>query len=155
MKNLVTLQILTVNLLLECYISLLLVSHIWDRRRVASLKRLRVVRKHMPANSSQSLAAAAARPGPGCVAGPGGYFKYAHSVLPPPRFPTSLAHMILDQNLFTLTFKPNEDDPTVTDLVDGTGIVQYHKHRVPSSAEYRMNVYGTSHHSARGRRDCS
>jgi hypothetical protein len=51
--------------------------------------------------------------------------------------------MSLDQNLFTLNFNPNKDDPTVTDLVDGAGVVHYHKQRVSDAVEYRMNVYGS------------
>jgi hypothetical protein len=50
--------------------------------------------------------------------------------------------MSLDQNLFTLSLAANKDDPTVTDLVDGAGVVQYHKQRASDTAEYRMNVYG-------------
>jgi hypothetical protein len=51
--------------------------------------------------------------------------------------------MSLDHNLFTLNFKPHEADATVTDLVDGAGMLQYQKQRVPGDAgEYRMNVYG-------------
>jgi hypothetical protein len=52
--------------------------------------------------------------------------------------------MSLDHNLFTLHFKPNEEHPSVTDLVDGAGIVQYQKQRASGTPEYRMNVYGTS-----------
>lgn len=50
--------------------------------------------------------------------------------------------MSLDHNLFTLNFKPHEADATVTDLVDGAGVLQYQKQRVPGDAgEYRMNIY--------------
>jgi hypothetical protein len=51
--------------------------------------------------------------------------------------------MSLDQNLFTLTFKPNEEDASVTDLVDSAGVLHYHKQRVGGVPEYRMNVYGS------------
>jgi hypothetical protein len=54
--------------------------------------------------------------------------------------------MSLDQNLFTLTFQANEEDATVTDLIDSAGVLHYHKQRVSGVAEYRMNVYGIHTH---------
>ena len=49
--------------------------------------------------------------------------------------------MSLDQNLFTLVFTQNKDYPDVTDLVDPSGTVHYHKRRVAGS-EYKIEVYG-------------
>ncbi|KAJ2912629.1 hypothetical protein MD484_g7784, partial [Candolleomyces efflorescens] len=48
--------------------------------------------------------------------------------------------MSLDQNLFTLVFTPNKDHPNVTDLVDPSGTVHYHKRRV-AGAEYKIEVF--------------
>lgn len=52
--------------------------------------------------------------------------------------------MSLDQNLFTLLFTPNKDHPNVTDLVDPSGTVHYHKRRV-AGQEYKIEVFGASH----------
>jgi hypothetical protein len=49
--------------------------------------------------------------------------------------------MSLDQNLFTLVFTPNKDHPNVTDLIDPSGTVHYHKRRV-AGAEYKIEVFG-------------
>lgn len=49
--------------------------------------------------------------------------------------------MSLDQNLFTLLFTPNKDDPNVTDLVDPSDNAHYRKERVLGSV-YKINVYG-------------
>ncbi|KAF6761437.1 hypothetical protein DFP72DRAFT_1061654 [Ephemerocybe angulata] len=48
--------------------------------------------------------------------------------------------MSLDQNLFTLLFTPNKDHPNVTNLVDPSGTVHYHKRRVPGQ-EYKIEVF--------------
>lgn len=48
--------------------------------------------------------------------------------------------MSLDQNLFTLLFTPNKDHPNVTDLVDPSGTVHYHKRRV-AGQEYKIEVF--------------
>ncbi|EIW79308.1 hypothetical protein CONPUDRAFT_59083 [Coniophora puteana RWD-64-598 SS2] len=48
--------------------------------------------------------------------------------------------MSLDQNLFTLALTPNSSDPSITDLVDPSGVVHYSKVRVPGAA-YRIEVY--------------
>lgn len=49
--------------------------------------------------------------------------------------------MSLDQNLFTLLFTPNKDDPNVTDLVDPSENPHYRKERIPGDT-YQINVYG-------------
>jgi hypothetical protein len=51
--------------------------------------------------------------------------------------------MVLDQNLFTLNFTPNADDPAVLDLVDPAGVVHYRRQR-ESGPMYKMNVYGNA-----------
>lgn len=49
--------------------------------------------------------------------------------------------MSLDQNLFTLNFAPNKDDPNVVELVDPSDNPHYRKERVLGNT-YLMNVYG-------------
>ena len=49
--------------------------------------------------------------------------------------------MSLDQNLFTLRFIQNKDDPAVTDLVDSSDNAHYRRVRVPGEA-YSISVYG-------------
>lgn len=56
--------------------------------------------------------------------------------------------MSLDQNLFTLLFTPNQDNPNVVDLIDPSGNVHYRKRRVMGSV-YTAEVYGVLSESSR------
>ncbi len=49
--------------------------------------------------------------------------------------------MSLDQNLFTLHFTQNKDNPNVIELVDPSGNIHYRRHRIPGQT-YKIELYG-------------
>jgi hypothetical protein len=49
--------------------------------------------------------------------------------------------MSLDQNLFTLHFTQNKDNPSAIDLVDPSGTIHYRRHRILGQI-YKIEVYG-------------
>ncbi|KAF8347723.1 hypothetical protein F5887DRAFT_1258289 [Amanita rubescens] len=48
--------------------------------------------------------------------------------------------MSLDQNLFTLHFTQNKDNPNVIELVDPSGNIHYRRHRIPGQT-YKIELY--------------
>jgi len=50
--------------------------------------------------------------------------------------------MSLDQNLFTLNFTQDEQNPQLAHLIDPSGTPHYTRQRISSGTEYKIEVYG-------------